>query len=585
MVPAFHLPAFPKHNGTITMAQVVLTPFWQVFDADGNPAAGAKASFFLAGTSTPVNVFSDSTLVTPHAVPVVADSEGRFPTIYAAAGDYKIKVTDSADVDLAAEVDNWTVLANLTQTIVSFPTVTKTTNYTVVAGDRGKVIEVDPAGATLVVTLEAATLGAGFPVWVVNTGATGTVELQFDGGETLLDLTTYSLTDKHQGVGITSRGAAGWRLIAAVTLERLATVVSAGTIVLGDGGYHVVTGTTGITDVDFTNDIAGHKAWVKFSGILTLTNSGTLILPGGSITTAAGDTALFASEGSDVVRCLSYNRATGAGLTSNVTDLQVFTTSGTWTDPGIGTHARVRLWAPGGSGGKGNNTRPGGGGGGGGFREHTFPLSALAGTEAVTIGVGGAAQATLDTIGNPGSGPSTFGSLLSAFPGGGGGGGAVAGGGSGGGAGGAFIAGTNGSATGSTAGQSGGFASAAFAALAGGTVQGNGTGGSNPNSGTPGFVSELGGGGGGGTDGALGGSGGPAIWGGAGGGGGAASGAGGPGGVSKNGGNGGAGAFDSNAATAGSAPGGGGGGSELATSGAGANGRCEVLVFTSDGLA
>ncbi len=60
-------------------------------------------------------------------------------------------------------------------------------------------------------------------------------------------------------------------------------------------------------------------AWVKFSGALILThNSSTLILPGGTnITTAAGDTALFRSEGSDAVRCIAYQRASGAALASS----------------------------------------------------------------------------------------------------------------------------------------------------------------------------------------------------------------------------------------------------------------------------
>lgn len=195
------------------MAQVILYPGWQIFDDNGNPAAGAKARFFTAGTSTPVNVFSDSTLVTPHAVPVVADSEGRFPTIYAGPGDYKIKVTDSADVDLFPEVDNWTILTDITTAQLSFPTVTKTTNYTVLAADRGKVLEFDASGGNIIVTLAAATLGAGFPIWIVNSGATGTVELQFSGAETLFGLTNYLMVYQHQAIGITSRGAAGWRAI------------------------------------------------------------------------------------------------------------------------------------------------------------------------------------------------------------------------------------------------------------------------------------------------------------------------------------------------------------------------------------
>jgi Protein of unknown function (DUF2793) len=98
--------------------------------------------------------------------------------------------------------------------------------------------------------------------------------------------------------------------------EQGSDVASSGTISLGEGGYFNITGTTTITDVDFATDKAGRKAWVKFAGALTLThNATTLILPAAAnITTAAGDTACFVSEGSDVVRCVAYNRASGIPL-------------------------------------------------------------------------------------------------------------------------------------------------------------------------------------------------------------------------------------------------------------------------------
>ena len=100
--------------------------------------------------------------------------------------------------------------------------------------------------------------------------------------------------------------------------EQGSDVASSGTISLGEGGYFNITGTTTITDVDFATDKAGRKAWVKFAAALTLThNASTLILPGGaSITTAAGDTACFVSEGSDVVRCVAYNKANGQPVAS-----------------------------------------------------------------------------------------------------------------------------------------------------------------------------------------------------------------------------------------------------------------------------
>jgi hypothetical protein len=75
------------------------------------------------------------------------------------------------------------------------------------------------------------------------------------------------------------------------------------------GDYTNITGTTTITGITLSQ---GRQATIQFSGVLTLTNGASLILPGGSsIVTAAGDTAILRGEASGVVRCISYTRATG----------------------------------------------------------------------------------------------------------------------------------------------------------------------------------------------------------------------------------------------------------------------------------
>lgn len=73
-----------------------------------------------------------------------------------------------------------------------------------------------------------------------------------------------------------------------------------------------VTGTTTITTVTLSQ---GHWRWVRFTGILTLTHGSSLVLPGAaSITTAAGDYALFIGYASSVVRCAAYVRAASLGI-------------------------------------------------------------------------------------------------------------------------------------------------------------------------------------------------------------------------------------------------------------------------------
>jgi hypothetical protein len=102
----------------------------------------------------------------------------------------------------------------------------------------------------------------------------------------------------------------------AVNMAKGADIASATTTDIGAalGNYVQITGTTSITGLG--TSAAGVWRNVTFTGVLTLTyNATSLILPtSASITTAAGDTALFVSEGSGNWRCLFYSRRSGAAL-------------------------------------------------------------------------------------------------------------------------------------------------------------------------------------------------------------------------------------------------------------------------------
>lgn len=91
-------------------------------------------------------------------------------------------------------------------------------------------------------------------------------------------------------------------------------IASAGTLNLDNatGDMVDVTGTTGITAITLT---AGREVKVRFTGILTLTHGASLILPtSANITTADGDIAIFRGYSGSVVRCVGYQRLTGAAL-------------------------------------------------------------------------------------------------------------------------------------------------------------------------------------------------------------------------------------------------------------------------------
>ena len=82
------------------MADRLLPPGYQIFDANGDPVSGALCWTYEAGTSTPKITYSDGGGTVPNANPVVADSGGRFGNIFADYGDYRIVMQTSAGVTL-----------------------------------------------------------------------------------------------------------------------------------------------------------------------------------------------------------------------------------------------------------------------------------------------------------------------------------------------------------------------------------------------------------------------------------------------------------------------------------------------------
>jgi hypothetical protein len=109
---------------------------------------------------------------------------------------------------------------------------------------------------------------------------------------------------------LTSLSMVGGRLNEAHGAD-IDSAVAAGTLNLSAATGNVVdvTGTTAVTAVTLPD---GGEAIVRFTGILTLTNGASLVLPGGaSITTAAGDFAVFRGYAAGVVRCVLYTRASG----------------------------------------------------------------------------------------------------------------------------------------------------------------------------------------------------------------------------------------------------------------------------------
>jgi hypothetical protein len=69
---------------------------------------GAKLNFYVSGTSTRQNTYTDIDLTVPHANPVVADAEGYFEPIYLdpSLPNYRVTLTTSADVTIDGPIDD-----------------------------------------------------------------------------------------------------------------------------------------------------------------------------------------------------------------------------------------------------------------------------------------------------------------------------------------------------------------------------------------------------------------------------------------------------------------------------------------------
>lgn len=91
---AFLLP--PALAQTVPLGPRFVLPYQTVIDPNGVPLPGALLYFYVSGTTTPLNTYSDPLLTTPNTNPVVANSAGVFPNIFL-SGNYKVVLTDSSN--------------------------------------------------------------------------------------------------------------------------------------------------------------------------------------------------------------------------------------------------------------------------------------------------------------------------------------------------------------------------------------------------------------------------------------------------------------------------------------------------------
>lgn len=274
----------------------VLSPLDRATDANGNPVPGAKLRFYEAGTSTPKTVYSDSALTQSLGSTVTCDA-GGYPTsdgstqvsIYVGSDAYKLVVTTSADVTVHTR-DNLKGAPEIpdvaSTALPNTPVVSKTSTYTILSTDQGKLIQADPTGGSFALTLPSAiTVGDNFRVGVRHNGAStsNVVGVRATGGQTVgapgqASATSIALTGYGQTIWLVSNGA-DWvidgtaepLMMGGLPFFKITDRLTAPPVSPTGGNRYIVNGTpTGVwLTLGFAeDDIAeadGNGSWLKYS--------------------------------------------------------------------------------------------------------------------------------------------------------------------------------------------------------------------------------------------------------------------------------------------------------------------------------
>lgn len=404
------------------MATQFLGTRYQSFKADGTVNALGTVQFFEVNSATHKQTYSNSSLTTENADPVILDSGGCADIWY--SGNADATVYDSAGVLIDTFEDiNPTELSEWVDG--PEPTYVSTTSFTLI-GDQtstfhvGRRVKTTNTGGTIYSTISTVAYTSLTTVTVVNDSGTldsGLSHVQYGnisatntsipGVEITGDDWTFQGTIKNEGLVKWSKGV---------------DIASTAALSLGtDGNYFDITGTTTITSIG----TVGIGSWIKlhFDDVLILTHHATdLILPGGAnYTTAAGDEFTFVEYATNDWRCTGYTLASGKSVSTGP-NIQIFTTTGTYTTPAGVTWIEVFGIGPAGGAGAGARTGyaadayGGGAGGRGAVRRAKFQASNITSPVTVTIGaagVGAAGRATGGTGANGTDGATTsFGAYL-----------------------------------------------------------------------------------------------------------------------------------------------------------------------------
>lgn len=299
------------------MTATSLAPLFlqKFFDGNGAPLAFGQVSTFAAGTNTPIATWIDSTGVIPNANPIPLNARGECSMWLLPNVAYKVSVSDALGNTLPGyPIDNvinsqLVTLFGGTDTGVANSYILNFASPTP-PNTNGQVIFWIPANSnTGPSTLN---VNGGGPQPILNPNGTALGANQILAGQYVSTIYLNGVWQLYGGSGVgVNIGTFG----AEVPLP------SATTTDLGSASGHNVsiTGTTTITSFGTSAQLVAPIYIGRFTGSLILTNSASLILPGGSnITTTAGDAFIAEFMGAGNWRVLFYQYAVGVSVTSSI---------------------------------------------------------------------------------------------------------------------------------------------------------------------------------------------------------------------------------------------------------------------------
>ena len=241
---------------------------YQFFDGNGKPLALGNLYYYVAGTTTPQNTYSDSAGTIPNTNPIVLDGSGRL----------------QVDVCLGSTADYKEVLTTSSVTVSPWPddNIVHATSIVVFTGDSGSggtsgLVPAPAAGDALANKFLKAD-----GTWALTPASTGSGATNLSATETATSVSIASST----GAGVTISAAT--TSLAGVLDSARATKIDGLAIVATSGSYADLSNTPTIPAAQVNSD------WNASSGVAQINNKPSTMTP-------SAHAATHASGGSDPV--------------------------------------------------------------------------------------------------------------------------------------------------------------------------------------------------------------------------------------------------------------------------------------------